>query len=134
MQVSGNRGRAREANDIRAKNGGYNLLLDKVFENNTDRYEECGMILMLGNNVYMEYGAMNMNRMPGGDSKQSLGNNQSVQKLKAQNSSSGIRGGNVGGGFGNGTLSNGGSGQTRAGVQFGKNGNLHTLYYTPLYL
>ena len=75
MQVSGNRGRAREANDIRAKNGGYNLLLDKVFDNNTDRYEECGMILMLGNNVYMEYGALNMNRMPGGDSKQSLGNN-----------------------------------------------------------
>ena len=62
-------------NDIRARNGGYNLLLDKVFENNTDRYEECGMILMLGNNVYMEYGALNMNRMPGGDSKQSLGNN-----------------------------------------------------------
>lgn len=76
-------------NDIRAKNGGYNLLLDKVFDNNTDRYEECGMILMLGNNVYMEYGAMNMNRMPGGDSKQSLGNNQSVQKLKDQNSMSG---------------------------------------------
>ena len=113
-------------NDIRARNGGYNLLLDKVFENNTDRYEECGMILILGNNVYMEYGAMNMNRMPGGDSRQSLGNNQSVQKLKDQNSMSGIRGGNVGGGFGNGTLSNGGSGQTRAGVQFGKNGEVST--------
>lgn len=83
-------------NDIRAKNGGYNLLLDKVFDNNTDRYEECGMILMLGNNVYMEYGAMNMNRMPGGDSKESFGNNQSVQKLKDQNSMSGTIGGNAG--------------------------------------
>ena len=83
-------------NDIRARNGGYNLLLDKVFENNTDRYEECGMILMLGNNVYMEYGAMNMNRMPGGDSKESFGNNQSVQKLKDQNSMSGTIGGNAG--------------------------------------
>ena len=83
-------------NDIRARNGGYNLLLDKVFENNTDRYEECGMILILGNNVYMEYGAMNMNRMPGGDSKESFGNNQSVQKLKDQNSMSGTIGGNAG--------------------------------------
>ena len=73
-----------------------------------------------GCGVYTEYGTTNMNRMPGGDSKESLGNNQSVQKLKDQNSLSGIRGGNVGGGFGNGTLSNGGSGQTRAGVQFGR--------------
>ena len=79
-----------------------------------------------GCGVYTEYGTTNMNRMPGGDSKESLGNNQSVQKLKDQNSLSGIRGGNVGGGFGNGTLSNGGSGQTRAGVQFGKNGEVST--------
>jgi len=123
MQVSGNRGRAREANDIRARNGGYNLLLDKVFENNTDRYEECGMILMLGNNVYMEYGAMNMNRMPGGDSKQSLGNNQSVQKLKAQNSSSGNGGGNTG--SGGGTSSSGSGGQLQVGVQFGTKSEPH---------
>ncbi len=107
-------------NDIRAKNGGYNLLLDKVFDNNTDRYEECGMILMLGNNVYMEYGAMNMNRMPGGDSKQSLGNNQSVQKLKDQNSSSGTGGGNAG--SGGGTSSSGSGGQAKSGVMFGQNG------------
>lgn len=105
-------------NDIRAKNGGYNLLLDKVFENNTNRYEECGMILMLGNNVYMEYGAMNMNRMPGGDSKESFGNNQSVQKLKAQNSMSGIGGGNAG--SGGGASSSGTGGQTKTGVQFGQ--------------
>jgi len=110
-------------NDIRAKNGGYNLLLDKVFENNTDRYEECGMILMLGNNVYMEYGAMNMNRMPGGDSKQSLGNNQSVQKLKAQNSSSGNGGGNTG--SGGGTSSSGSGGQLQVGVQFGTKSEPH---------
>ncbi|MGY3665862.1 MAG: hypothetical protein ACXAHE_19040 [Roseburia sp. 1XD42-69] len=103
-------------NDIRAKNGGYNLLLDKVFENNTDRYEECGMILMLGNNVYMEYGAVNMNRVPGGDSKQSLGNNQSVQKLKDQNSSSGTGGGNAG--SGGGASSSGTGGQTKTGVKF----------------
>ena len=103
-------------NDIRARNGGYNLLLDKVFENNTDRYEECGMILILGNNVYMEYGAMNMNRMPGGDSKQSLGNNQSVQKLKDQNSSSGIRGGNAD--SGNWILSNDAEGKAKTGVLF----------------
>ncbi|MGY3665877.1 MAG: hypothetical protein ACXAHE_19120 [Roseburia sp. 1XD42-69] len=110
-------------NDIRARNGGYNLLLDKVFENNTDRYEECGMILMLGNNVYMEYGAMNMNRMPGGDSKQSLGNNQSVQKLKAQNSSSGNGGGNTG--SGGGTSSSGSGGQLQVGVQFGTKSEPH---------
>ena len=103
-------------NDIRARNGGYNLLLDKVFENNTDRYEECGMILMLGNNVYMEYGAMNMNCMPGGDSKESLGNNQSVQKLKDQNSSSGTGGGNAG--SGGGASSSGTGGQTKTGVKF----------------
>ena len=107
-------------NDIRARNGGYNLLLDKVFENNTDRYEECGMILMLGNNVYMEYGAMNMNCMPGGDSKESLGNNQSVQKLKDQNSSSGTGGGNAG--SGGGASSSGTGGQTKTGVMFGQNG------------
>ena len=110
-------------NDIRARNGGYNLLLDKVFDNNTDRYEECGMILMLGNNVYMEYGAMNMNRMPGGDSKQSLGNNQSVQKLKAQNSSSGNGGGNTG--SGGGTSSSGSGGQLQVGVQFGTKSEPH---------
>ena len=105
-------------NDIRARNGGYNLLLDKVFDNNTDRYEECGMILMLGNNVYMEYGAMNMNRMPGGDSKESFGNNQSVQKLKDQNSMSGTIGGNAG--SGGGASSSGTGGQTKTGVQFGQ--------------
>ncbi len=110
-------------NDIRAKNGGYNLLLDKVFDNNTDRYEECGMILMLGNNVYMEYGAMNMNRMPGGDSKESFGNNQSVQKLKAQNSSSGNGGGNTG--SGGGTSSSGSGGQLQVGVQFGTKSEPH---------
>ena len=107
--------------------------MDKVFQNNVDRYEECGLCLTYRCGLYTEYGITNMNSMQG-NSRQSLGNNQSVQKLKDQNSMSGIRGGNVGGGFGNGTLSNGGSGQTRAGVQFGKNGNLHTLYYTPLYL
>ncbi|MEY8425651.1 hypothetical protein AALB52_23805, partial [Lachnospiraceae bacterium 38-14] len=65
---------------------------------------------------YMEYGAMNMNRMPGGDSKQSLGNNQSVQKLKDQNSSSGIRGGNAD--SGNWILSNDAEGKAKTGVLF----------------
>ncbi len=111
-------------NDIRARNGGYNLLLDKVFDNNTDRYEECGMILMLGNNVYMEYGAMNMNRMPGGDSMQSLRNNQSVQKLKAQNSQLGTSEENTGGG--NGLLLNGVDGKAKIGVQFGQESEVET--------
>lgn len=35
-------------NDICARNGGYNLLLDKVFQNNVvDMYENCGLILTL---------------------------------------------------------------------------------------
>ena len=113
-------------NDIRARNGGYNLLLDKVFDNNTDKYEECGMILMLGNNVYMEYGAMNMNRMPGGDSKESFGNNQSVQKLKAQNSMSGTGGGNAG--SGGGASPSGFGGQTKTGVLFGKDNEVFDDY------
>lgn len=58
------------------------------------RYEECGLFLTYGCGVYTEYGAMNMSRMPG-NSRQSLSNNQSVQKLKAQNSSSGTGGGNA---------------------------------------
>ncbi len=58
---------------------------------------------------------MNMNRMPGGDSKESFGNNQSVQKLKDQNSMSGTIGGNAG--SGGGASSSGTGGQTKTGVQ-----------------
>lgn len=77
-----------------------------MFQNNADRYEECGLFLTYANGVYAEYGATNMYRIPVWGSRQSLSNNQSVQKLKAQNSSSGTGGGNAGGG--NGLLSNNG--------------------------
>ena len=85
------------------------VFTDKVFQNNVDMYENCGLILTLANSMYTEYGTTNMYRMPVGNSRQSLSNNQSVQKLKAQNSSSGTGGGNAG--SGGGTLLN------RTGVQ-----------------
>jgi len=106
-------------NDKCAKNGGYNFLLDKVFQNNVDRYEECGLFLTYGCGVYMEYGTTNMYRMPG-NSRQSLSNNQSVQKLKAQNSASGTGGEYAGSGVG--ASSSGTGGQAKRGIQIeGKN-------------
>ena len=64
-----------------------------------------------------------MNRMPGGNGKEPLGNNQSVQKLKDQNSSSGNGGGNTG--SGGGTSSSGSGGQLQVGVQFGTKSEPH---------
>ncbi|RKJ60067.1 hypothetical protein D7Y06_24885 [Roseburia sp. 1XD42-69] len=95
--------------------------MDKVFQNNVDRYEECGLCLTYRCGLYTEYGITNMNRMQG-NSRQSLGNNQSVQKLKDQNSMSGTGGGNAG--SGGGASSNGTGGQAQVGLQFGlKNEN-----------
>lgn len=114
-------------NDIRAKSGGYNPLLDKVFQNDMDRYEECGLLLTYGCNEYMEYGTTNMYRMPGGNGRQSLSNNQSVQKLKAQNGLSGTGGGN--GGSGGGASLNGTGGQTKRGVLI--EGENDSILYIP---
>jgi len=67
-----------------------------------------------------------MYRMPGGNSKQSLSNNQSVQKLKAQNSASGTGGGNAGNG---GASSADTGGQALVGVQFGQENESDMVTY-----
>lgn len=70
-------------NDIYASNGGYNIILDKVFDNNADKYGEFGMMLYTLSGAVEEYVATNMFRLGGGQTKQGIQFENSESSSKA---------------------------------------------------